>query len=91
MDKEARHVTVLEEAHNLLHQTSERNTGERKPQEVGRDAGQRDCEMRTYGEGFIIASGPDSLDVSVITQHEYKKYSASAGQKDRKLVVNLPD
>lgn len=64
-----KHVTVLEEAHNLLKRTSTEQSGESsnlqgKAVEMLSNA---IAEMRTYGEGFIIADqSPNMLDVSAI-------------------------
>lgn len=64
-----RHMTILEEAHNILKRTSQEQGAEisniqGKAVEVISNA---IAEMRTYGEGFIIADqAPGLLDVSVI-------------------------
>lgn len=77
-----RHVTVLEEAHNLL-----RKTSTEQPVEGGNLLGKSVemlsnaiAEMRTYGEGFIIADqAPGLLDASVIRN------------TNTKIVMRLPD
>ena len=64
-----RHLTVLEEAHNLLKRTSTD-----QPVEGGNLLGKSVemlsnaiAEMRTYGEGFIIADqAPGLLDMAAI-------------------------
>lgn len=67
MNSRLRHVTVLEEAHNLLRKTSAEQSQEGanlqgKSVEMLANA---IAEMRTYGEGFIIADqAPGLLDMS---------------------------
>lgn len=84
MNSRLRHVTVLEEAHNLLRKTSAEQSQEGanlqgKSVEMLANA---IAEMRTYGEGFIIADqAPGLLDMSVIRNHEHKNYSAPAGRR----------
>jgi len=64
-----KHVTILEEAHNLLKRTSSEQSADSsnlagKSVEMISNA---IAEMRTYGEGFIIADqAPGLLDMSVI-------------------------
>lgn len=84
MNSRLRHVTVLEEAHNLLRKTSAEQSQEGanlqgKSVEMLANA---IAEMRTYGEGFIIADqAPGLLDMSVIRNHEHQNYSAPAGRR----------
>lgn len=57
INAELRHITVLEEAHNLLKRTSADQTSE-SSNLVGKSVemlANAVAEMRTYGEGFIIA------------------------------------
>ena len=76
------HVTVLEEAHNLLRKTTlaqsqESSNLQGKSVEMLTNA---IAEMRTYGEGFIISDqAPDLLDDAVIRN------------TNTKLVFRLPD
>ena len=69
MNQPLRHITVLEEAHNLLRRTSDVQAQESanlqgKSVEMLTDA---IAEMRTYGEGFVIADqSPGLLDPAVI-------------------------
>ena len=69
MNAELQHVTVLEEAHNLLRKTTlaqsqESSNLQGKSVEMLTNA---IAEMRTYGEGFIISDqAPDLLDDAVI-------------------------
>lgn len=76
------HVTVLEEAHNLLRKTTmaqsqESSNLQGKSVEMLTNA---IAEMRTFGEGFIISDqAPDLLDDAVIRN------------TNTKLVFRLPD
>lgn len=84
-----RHVTVLEEAHNLL-----RKTSTEQPVEAGNLLGKSVemlsnaiAEMRTYGEGFIIADqAPGLLDASVIRNTNTKIVMRLPDGSDRQLV-----
>lgn len=82
MNAELKHLTVLEEAHNLLKRTSTEQTSEGsnllgKSVEMLANA---IAEMRTYGEGFIIADqAPGLLDMSVIRN------------TNTKIIMRLPD
>lgn len=91
------HITVLEEAHNLLKRTSTE-----QPTEGGNLLGKSVemlsnaiAEMRTYGEGFIIADqAPGLLDMSVIRNTNTKIILRLPDQSDRELVgraANLND
>lgn len=77
-----KHLTVLEEAHNLLKRTS----GLQSPDTsnlVGKSVemlANSIAEMRTYGEGFVIADqAPGLLDLSVIRN------------TNTKILLRLPD
>lgn len=64
-----RHITVLEEAHNLLKRTSDAQSQE-SANLIGKSV-EMICngiaEMRTYGEGFIIVDqSPTSVDIAAI-------------------------
>lgn len=89
MNSRLRHVTVLEEAHNLLRKTSAEQSQEGanlqgKSVEMLANA---IAEMRTYGEGFIIADqAPGLLDVSVIRNTNTKIILRLPDEEDRKLV-----
>ncbi|MDR1753787.1 MAG: DUF87 domain-containing protein [Eubacterium sp.] len=76
-----KHVTVLEEAHNLLKRTSTEqgmesaNVQGKSVEMISRSI----AEMRTYGEGFIIVDqSPSSVDISAIKN------------TNTKIVMNLP-
>ena len=84
-----RHVTVLEEAHHLLRRTSTEQSSESsnllgKSVELLSNA---IAEMRTYGEGFIIADqSPGMLDLSAIRNTNTKIILRLPEQSDRELV-----
>lgn len=97
MNAELKHITVLEEAHNLLKKTSSSQAFEGanlagKSVEMLANA---IAEMRTYGEGFIIADqAPGLLDKSVIRNTNTKIIMRLPDQEDRELVgksANLND
>lgn len=83
------HVTVLEEAHNLLKRTSTEQSSEGsnllgKSVEMLSNA---IAEMRTYGEGFIIADqSPGLMDMSVIRNTNTKIIMCLPEYSDRELV-----
>lgn len=83
------HITVLEEAHNLLKRTSDEKASESanilgKSVEMIANA---IAEMRTYGEGFIIADqSPGLLDMSVIRNTNTKIIMRLPDYSDRELV-----
>ena len=86
MNKEINHVTILEEAHNLLKRTSMDQS-----QEGANLAGKSVemisnsiAEMRTYGEGFIIVDqAPSLLDTSAIRNTNTKIVMALPEDNDR--------
>lgn len=92
-----RHLSVLEEAHNLLKRTSTE-----QPVEGGNLLGKSVemlsnaiAEMRTYGEGFVIADqAPGLLDMAVIRNTNTKIIMRLPDYSDRELVgkaANLSD
>jgi hypothetical protein len=89
MNSDLRHITVLEEAHNLLKRTSTEQSSESanllgKSVEMLANA---IAEMRTYGEGFIIADqSPGLLDMSVIRNTNTKIILRLPDESDRNLV-----
>ena len=89
MNAKLKHLTVLEEAHNLLKRTSTEQTSEGgnllgKSVEMLANA---IAEMRTYGEGFIIADqAPGLLDMSVIRNTNTKIIMRLPDLGDRELV-----
>ena len=82
MNQPLKHVTVLEEAHNILKRTSTEQSSEGsnvagKAVEMLSNA---IAEMRTYGEGFIIADqSPSAVDISAIRN------------TNTKIIMRLPD
>ena len=97
MNSNLRHITVLEEAHNIL-----RRTSIEQPTESSNIMGKSVemianaiAEMRTYGEGFIIADqAPGLMDMSVIRNTNTKIIMRLPDRGDRELVgkaANLND
>ena len=84
-----RHITVLEEAHNLLKRTSTEQSSE-TVNLLGKSVemlANSIAEMRTYGEGFIIADqSPGLLDMSVIRNTNTKIIMRLPDYSDRELV-----
>jgi hypothetical protein len=89
MNNDLQHVTILEEAHNLLKRTSTEQSSESsnllgKSVEMLANA---IAEMRTYGEGFIIADqAPGLLDMSAIRNTNTKIILRLPDESDRELV-----
>lgn len=89
MNAPLRHITVLEEAHNLLKRTSTEQVSETanllgKSVEMIANA---IAEMRTYGEGFIIADqSPGLLDMAAIRNTNTKIIMRLPDITDRELV-----
>jgi predicted AAA+ superfamily ATPase len=86
-----KHVTILEEAHNLLKRTSSEqsitsgNLAGKSVEMISNAI----AEMRTFGEGFIIADqAPGLLDMSVIRNTNTKICLRLPDLDDRKLVGN---
>lgn len=83
------HITVLEEAHNLLKRTSTEQSTEGSNL-LGKSVemlANSIAEMRTYGEGFIIADqSPGLMDMSVIRNTNTKIILRLPEQNDRELV-----
>ena len=91
MNSELKHITLLEEAHHLLGRT-----GTAHNQDTGNMMGasvQMLCnairEMRTYGDGFIIADqSPSVMDPSVIANTQTKVFFMMPGREDRDIASN---
>ena len=83
-----RHITVLEEAHNILKRTSQEQNMEGsnvagKSVEMLSNA---IAEMRTYGEGFIIVDqSPGAVDISAIRNTNTKIIMRLPEDSDRKI------
>lgn len=89
MNVPLRHVTILEEAHNILKRTSTEQNAEGsnvagKSVEMISNA---ISEMRTYGEGFIIVDqSPSAVDISAIRNTNTKIIMRLPDEQDRRLV-----
>ncbi len=82
------HITIMEEAHNLLKRTSTEQSNEssnisgKSVEMIANSI----AEMRTYGEGFIIADqAPGLLDMSVIRNTNTKIILRLPDRSDREL------
>ena len=88
MNRELRHVTVLEEAHNLLKKVSTSQSMENsniagKSVEMITNS---IAEMRTYGESFIIVDqSPSMLDAAAIRNTNTKIVLSLPEAEDRKI------
>ena len=88
MNQKLKHITVLEEAHNLLRNSSTMNGGS---EDGGNLAGKSVemitnsiAEMRTYGEGFIIVDqSPSAIDISAIRNTNTKIIMRLPEESDR--------
>lgn len=83
---ELQHVTVLEEAHNLLRNSGDSNQSQliQKSVEMLTDT---IAEIRTYGEGFIIVDqSPSSVDISAIKNTNTKIVLRTPEDHDRQVV-----
>lgn len=84
-----KHITVLEEAHNLLRKTStaQSQEGSNLQGKSVEMISNSIAEMRTYGEGFIIADqAPNLLDDSAIRNTNTKIILRLPQQEDRESV-----
>lgn len=83
-----RHVTILEEAHNILKKCSQEQSMEGsnvagKSVEMISNA---IAEMRTYGEGFIIVDqSPGAVDISAIRNTNTKIIMRLPEESDRRI------
>lgn len=84
-----KHVTVLEEAHNILKRTSTEQSAD-SSNVLGKSVemlANSIAEMRTYGEGFVIADqAPGLMDMSVIRNTNTKIILRLPDMSDRELV-----
>ena len=88
-NSDLKHVTVLEEAHNLLKRTSseQNQEGSNLQGKSVEMISNSIAEMRTYGEGFIIADqSPNLLDQSVIRNTNTKIILRLPEELDRQTV-----
>lgn len=86
-----KHITVLEEAHNLLKRTSTEQ-GQSSANLIGKSV-EMICnsiaEMRTYGEGFIIVDqSPTAVDISAIKNTNTKILMRLPEKNDCEAVGN---
>lgn len=88
MNEPLKHVTVLEEAHNILKRSTSGGGGE------GNDITGKSvemlsnaiAEMRTWGEGFIIADqSPYAVDISAIRNTNTKIIMRLPDEADRRI------
>lgn len=87
-NSDLRHITILEEAHNILKRDFVKQSGE-----GGNVAGKSVemisnaiAEMRTYGEGFIIVDqSPEAVDASAIRNTNTKIIMRLPDDNDRKV------
>ncbi|MBR5617010.1 MAG: ATP-binding protein [Oscillospiraceae bacterium] len=81
-NRQLRHITVLEEAHNLLKRTGT-SQGQESANLLGKSVemiSNSIAEMRTYGEGFIIVDqSPTAVDISAIKN------------TNTKIIMRLPE
>jgi len=88
MNVPLKHVTILEEAHNILKRTSTEQSSEGsnmtgKSVEMISNA---IAEMRTYGEGFLIVDqSPSAVDVSAIRNTNTKIIMRLPDEQDRRM------
>lgn len=97
MNRPLRHLTVLEEAHNLLKRSSS-DQGSESGNLTGKSVemiSNAIAEMRTYGEGFVIADqAPGLLDMAAIRNTNTKIIHRLPDLSDRELAgraANLND
>ena len=88
MNEKLKHITVLEEAHNILKRTSTEQNPE-NPSVAGKSVemiSNAIAEMRTYGEGFIIVDqSPSAVDISAIRNTNTKIIMRLPDESDRRL------
>lgn len=88
MNVPLKHITILEEAHNILKRTSTEQSGEEanvagKSIEMISNA---IAEMRTFGEGFVIVDqSPGAVDISAIRNTNTKIIMRLPDESDRRL------
>ena len=89
MNQPLQHITVLEEAHNILR----RSNGTSGPEGAGMAEKSIEmltnaiAEMRTYGEGFIIVDqSPNAVDIAAIRNTNTKIIMRLPDETDRRLI-----
>ena len=88
MNQPLRHVTVLEEAHNILKRSTS-GGGQEGADITGKSVEMLSnaiAEMRTWGEGFIIADqSPYAVDISAIRNTNTKIIMRLPDEADRRI------
>ena len=83
-----KHMTILEEAHNILKRTSTEQSQE-SSNPIGKSVellSNAIAEMRTYGEGFVIVDqSPNAVDISAIRNTNTKIIMRLPNGEDRIL------
>lgn len=86
MNQKLKHITVLEEAHNLLKNVEAKSSMEGADM-LGKSVeiiSNSIAEMRTYGEGFIIVDqSPNAIDISAIRNTNTKIIMRLPEEKDK--------
>ena len=88
-EENIKHITVLEEAHNILKKTSsiQSNEGSNLVAKSVEMISNSIAEMRAYGEGFVIVDqAPGLLDMAAIRNTNTKIILRLADYSDRELV-----
>ena len=84
-----RHITVIEEAHNLLKQTKGNASGSNVIAKSVEMICNSIAEMRTYGEGFIIVDqSPTAVDIAAIKNTNTKILMRLPEKNDCEAVGN---
>lgn len=88
MNSPLKHLTILEEAHNILRRTSTEQ-GTEGANVTGKSVemiSNAIAEMRTYGEGFIIVDqSPSAVDISAIRNTNTKIIMRLPDEQDRRM------
>lgn len=88
MNLPLKHVTILEEAHNILKKSENISfDGEGITSKSVEMISNAIAEMRTYGEGFIISDqSPNEIDISAIRNTNTKVIMRLPDESDRRIV-----
>lgn len=87
-NRKLHHVTVLEEAHNILRGKNSISSveGSNMAEKAVEMISNAIAEMRTYGEGFIIVDqSPNAVDISAIRNTNTKIIMRLPEENDRKM------
>ena len=88
-NSDLKHITVLEEAHNILSKTSSISSNVEGSNIAAKSVemiSNAIAEMRTYGEGFIIADqSPGAVDISAIRNTNTKIIMRLPEENDRRI------